>query len=421
MAGSVGVSDGKITAIGKLDADNAAEEVDCTGLHIFPGVIDSQVHFREPGPTHKEDLESGMRSAIAGGVTTIFEMPNTNPLTLTKETFQDKLDRAAKSAHCNYAFYMGGSAANVDKLAELEALDGCCGVKVFMGASTGDLLAEEDKLIAKILKNGRRRVAVHAEDNPRLKSRQQLFIGQSDVKLHPTIRDEETAIKATERVIKLARKAHRPVHILHITTAQELGIIAQNKDIITAEATPQHLTLHAPDCYEELGSYAQMNPPVRDIQHQRALWAAVNNGIIDVIGSDHAPHTKEEKAQPYPQSPSGMPGVQTIVPIMLDHVNTGKLSLMRALDLLCHAPQRLFGLIKKGRLAVGYDADLTLVDMKTSREITDEMMHTKSGWTPFRGRTVSAWPKMTVVNGRIVMRDDDIIDEKAGKPAEFLH
>lgn len=416
----VGIRDGKIAAIGDINTSKSKKVVECKGLHIFPGVIDSQVHFREPGLTHKEDLESGMRSAIAGGVTTIFEMPNTNPLTLTEETFAEKLKIASENAYSNYAFYMGGSPTNIENLNTLELIEGCCGVKVFMGASTGDLLTDKDMHLRKILQNGRRRVAVHAEDNDRLKARQQLFSGTDDVKMHPTIRDEETALKATQRIIKLARETGRPTHILHITTAEELSFISDHKDLITAEATPQHLTLFAPECYEVLGSRAQMNPPIRSREHRAALWKAVNNGTIDVIGSDHAPHTLEEKSQPYPKSPSGMPGVQTLVPIMLHHVNKGRLSLMRALDLMCHAPQRLFGLTSKGRMAIGYDGDLTIVDMKADYEIRNENMESKCGWTPFHGVQVTAKPVMTVVNGDIAMNNGEILGVKSGKQARFI-
>ncbi|MGM0422467.1 MAG: dihydroorotase [Pseudomonadota bacterium] len=417
---TVGVKDGTITALGDIDISMAAEVIDCTGLHIFPGVIDSQVHFREPGLTHKEDLESGMRSAIAGGVTTIFEMPNTNPLTLTADTLQHKLDRAAESAHANYAFFIGGSETNIENLPHLEALPGCCGVKVFMGASTGDLLTEKDVILEKIFKSGRKRVAVHAEDQERLRARAAEYTDNSDVTLHPVIRDPQAALLATQRIINIARRTGRPTHILHITTAAELDLIAKNKDIISAEATPQHLTLTAPECYERLGSRAQMNPPVRDQYHQEALWRAIENGVIDVMGSDHAPHTLDEKSQSYPNSPSGMPGVQTLVPVMLHHVNQGRLSLMRALDLMCHGPQRLFGIAGKGRLCVGYDADLTIVDMKANTEITDNWIESKCGWTPFEGLKVSAWPRMTVVNGTIVMREGEVQKHKAGQQVAFL-
>lgn len=416
----IGVQDGKITYIGRIDPTQAHQSVECAGLHIFPGVIDSQVHFREPGLTHKEDLAHGMRGAIAGGVTSIFEMPNTDPLTLTKETLNEKLDIASKSAYCNYAFYIGGSAVNIDSLSMLETLPGCCGVKVFMGASTGDLLTDKDHTLRKIFKSGRRRVAVHAEDQDRLKARYQLFKGTDDVKMHPTIRDEEAALKATQRIIKIAKETQRPAHILHITTDAELDVIARHKNLITAEATPQHLTLFAPECYEILGTKAQMNPPIREKTHQAALWRAVNAGIIDTIGSDHAPHTLEEKAKPFPDSPSGMPGVQTLVPVMLHHVNKRRLTMMRALDLMCHAPARVFGLVSKGRLAEGYDADLTIVDMQAKAEVSNTWIESKSGWTPFHGMKVTAWPKMTVINGQISMRDGEILPPRAGKMAAFL-
>lgn len=413
----VAVKNGKIAAFGS--GLSGAETIDCKGLHILPGVIDSQVHFREPGNEHKEDLATGTLSAVAGGVTTIFEMPNTNPLTITADTMQDKMDRAKGRAFCNYAFYMGGAAENAAALAALENLAGVCGVKVFMGSSTGSLLASEDDVIFSILQSGRCRVAIHAEDEARLTERKYIAEKGADVKDHPHWRDAESAIRATKRVLALARKAGRPIHVLHVTTAEEAEILAANKDIATMEVTPQHLTLHAPDCYARMGSRAQMNPPVRTQDHQEALWRAVADGVVDVIGSDHAPHTLDEKAKNYPQSPSGMPGVQTLVPVMLNHVHEGRLSLQRFVDLVCHGPQRIFGIVNKGRLAKGYDADFTIVDLKAERTITDKWIKSKCGWTPFDGMRVTGWPMGTIVHGRTVMWDDEIVESPVGQPVLF--
>jgi len=418
--GDIGVRDGRIVAIGSIDAASAGDVVDATGLHVLPGVIDTQVHFREPGNEHKEDLDAGSRGAVLGGVTAVFEMPNTSPLTTNAAALEDKLARARGRMWCDHAFYMGGTVENADELAELERLPGCCGVKIFMGSSTGNLLTADDESLRRILRGSRRRCAVHAEDEERLIARKHLAEAAGDPSAHPEWRDVETAFKATRRLVALARETGHPVHVLHITTADEMRYLAGQKDIASVETTPQHLTLAAPDCYAELGARAQMNPPIRDADHRAGLWWGVQQGVVDVIGSDHAPHTLEEKAQTYPASPSGMPGVQTLLPLLLDHVHAGRLTLSRLMDLMCAGPVRLFGLIGKGRLAVGYDADFTIVDLQARREITDAAMANRSGWTPFAGREVTGWPVFTIIRGRIVMREDELVGAAAGEPLRFL-
>ena len=415
----IGVSGGKVTAIGSLSPADAAETLDCTGLHVLPGVIDSQVHFREPGPTHKEDLACGSAGAAAGGVTAFFEMPNTSPLTITAEAIDDKLKRAAGRSWTDYAFYVGGAAANIATLPTLEYKKGICGVKIFMGASTGDLLSPDDETIRGILGAGKRVVAVHAEDNDRLQERAHLVADGAPVTMHPVWRDVEVCLKATQRILKLAEETRRRVHVLHITTGEEMALLARHKHIASVETTPQHLTLCAPDDYERIGSRAQMNPPIRDAEQREALWRAVADGVVDIIGSDHAPHTLEEKARPYPQSPSGMTGVQTLVPIMLNHVNEGRLTLERFVDMTSAGPARVFRIAGKGRVALGYDADFTVVDMKADREITDAWIKSKSGWTPFDGKRVTAWPKATVIRGNTVMREDELLGEPSGQQVLF--
>src|SRR5829696_1000571 len=355
------VRGGKIVAIGDV-AGPSATTVDCRGLHILPGVIDTQVHFREPGATHKEDLESGSRSAVMGGVTGVFEMPNTNPPTTTAEALADKVKRARGRMHCDFAFYVGGTRENVEDLPALEKLPGCAGIKVFMGSSTGSLLVEDDGGVRDILRVIRRRAAFHSEDEYRLRERQGLRV-EGDPRSHPVWRDEVAALTCTERLVRLAHETGKRIHVLHVSTAQEMGFLAGHKDIASVETTPHHLTLEAPDCYQRLGTYAQMNPPVRDAAHRAGVWKGLTQGVVDVLGSDHAPHTREEKNKPYPASPSGMTGVQTLVPIMLDHVNAGRLSLERFVDLSSHGPNRIFGIARKGRIAAGYDADFTVVDM----------------------------------------------------------
>ena len=417
----IGVRGGKFTALGDLGSAPAETVIEATGLTVLPGVIDTQVHFREPGLEHKEDLESGTRGAVLGGVTAVFEMPNTRPSTLTADDLAAKLKLAQGRAWCDHAFYMGGSAENVEHLPDLERLPGCCGVKVFMGASTGTLLVPDDPTLDRILAHGARRMAVHCEDEDRMNERKALAKQPgATAHLHPVVRDVESALRATQRLIRLARKHGRRVHVLHVTTEEEMLFLRDHKDIATVEATPQHLTLAAPDCYDRLGTFAQMNPPIREARHREGLWRAVRDGTVDVIGSDHAPHTREEKTKPYPESPSGMPGVQTLLPLLLDHMNFGRLSLARLVDLTSSGAARIFGLASKGRIALGYDADLTLVDLAARREITEAWMATKSGWTPFAGMTVTGWPVATIIRGNVVMRDGELLGPPIGTPIRFV-
>jgi dihydroorotase len=415
----IGVAEGRIAALGSLARASAGEVLDCTGLHILPGVIDTQVHFREPGLTHKEDLETGSRGAVLGGVTAVFEMPNTNPTTTSSTAFADKIAAARHRMHCDFAFFIGGTRENTNELPDLEQLAGCAGVKVFVGSSTGALLVEDDDGVRRILRVIRRRAAFHSEDEFRLRERQDMRVA-GDPRSHPVWRDELVALTSTRRLIGLARETGKRVHVLHITTKQEMAFLAGHKDVASVEVTPHHLTLEAPDCYERLGAFAQMNPPVRGGTHRAALWHALGQGIVDVLGSDHAPHTREEKEKTYPQTPSGMTGVQTLVPIMLDHVNAGRLSLQRLVDLTSAGPQRLFGIACKGRIAVGYDADLTVVDLKRRETITNDWIASRAGWTPYHGDTVTGWPVGTVVRGKKVMWEGSLVEAAQGQPVRFL-
>ena len=413
----IGVRDGRIAAIGSIKKKQSGETVDVTGLHILPGVIDTQVHFREPGFEHKEDLESGSRSAVLGGVTAVFEMPNTRPATTSAEALADKVSRATGRMFCDFAFFVGATHDNVDRLAELELLPGAAGVKVFMGSSTGDLLVDDEKMLARVLATIRRRAAFHAEDEARLKARLS-HRREGDPSSHSEWRDPQAALMATTRLLRMASEAGKRVHVLHVSTAEEMELLARHKDIASVEVTPQHLTLAATEAYKALGTLAQMNPPLRDRAHQERLWWGLREGVVDVLGSDHAPHTLEEKAKSYPATPSGMPGVQTLVPVMLDHVNEGRLSLARFVDLTSAGPQRLFGIAGKGRIAVGYDADLTIVDLKAKRVIDNAWIGSKCGWTPFAGRKVKGFPVGTVVRGRRAMWEGEL-GEPGGKPVRF--
>jgi len=414
----VGITDGRVVKVGDLGQASAGEVIDATGLTVMPGVIDTQVHFREPGLEWKEDLETGSRAAALGGVTAVFEMPNTEPATTNPEALADKLVRARDRMWTDHAFYVGGTHENARLLGELERLPGCCGVKVFMGASTGTLLVADDDGVREVLRHVKRRATFHSEDEYRLVERRPLARA-GDWTSHPEVRDAQSAIQSTHRLVRLARETGARIHVLHVTTAEEIDFLADNKDVATVEVTPQHLTLVAPEAYERLKGLAQMNPPIRDAGHVAGLWRAITHGVADVLGSDHAPHTLEEKARPYPASPSGMPGVQTLVPVMLNHVAAGRMTLERFVDLTSHGAQRVFGIAGKGRMAEGYDGDLTIVDLKARRTLRHADMATRCGWTPFDGMEVTGWPVMTIVRGRTVMRDDELIGPAAGRPVRF--
>lgn len=414
----IAVSRGRIAALGTLDPNRAGVTIDCTGLHILPGVIDTQVHFREPGLTHKEDLVSGSLAAVMGGVTSVFEMPNTDPQTTGPEALADKVRRATHHMHCDFAFWVGGTHDNAQAVRELEALPGAAGIKVFMGSSTGSLLVEDDEGVFEILKHIKRRAAFHSEDEMMLRERKTLRV-EGDPSSHPVWRSPDVALRCTQRLVRLAEAAGARIHVLHISTAEEIDFLKDHKAVASCEVTPHHLTLDGDEAYRRLGTLVQMNPPVRGRAVRDALWRGVQQGVADILGSDHAPHTLEEKAKPYPQSPSGMTGVQTLVPIMLDHVNAGRLSLERFVDMTSAGPLRLFGIAGKGRIAVGFDADLTIVDMKRRETITNEWIRSKSQWTPYDGVSVQGWPVGTIIRGHRVMWDGELVEPSRGEAIRF--
>jgi dihydroorotase len=416
--GDVAIKDGKIASIGDLSDTESKETIDAKGLHVLPGVIDTQVHFREPGADWKEDLETGSRAAVLGGVTAVFEMPNTKPTTSTAEALADKVSRGHHRMHCDFAFYVGATGDNIDKLGELELLPGAAGVKLFMGASTGSLLVADDESVERVMRNGRRRMAIHSEDEFRMRDRAHLT-EEGNVHTHAIVRDAEAARLCTERLLRLARKTGRRVHVLHISTAEEMPLLAKNKDIASVEVLPQHLTLAGPEIYEKIGTLAQQNPPIRDEAARSGIWWGVEQGVVDVVGSDHAPHLLEEKAEPYPKSPSGMPGVQTMVPVLLTHLNEGRLTLERFVDLTSHGANRLFDISGKGRMAVGYDGDITVVDLKKKRTITNEWIVSKCGWTAFDGFEATGWPVGTIIRGKRVMWEDEIVTPSTGEMIKF--
>lgn len=413
----IGVIGDTIAAIGDLSRASAGERIDCRGLTILPGVIDTQVHFREPGPTHKEDLETGSRAAALGGVTAVFEMPNTNPLTTGEPELADKVARATNRMHCDFAFWVGGTHDNVKDIPELERLPGAAGIKVFMGSSTGSLLVEDDDGVARILGATRRRAAFHSEDEYRLNERKPLRV-KGDPTSHHVWRDVTAALQCTQRLVRIARENRAIIHVLHVSTGEEIEFLAGHKDVASVEVTPHHLTLSSDD-YARLGTKLQMNPPVREKHHRDRIWRGLVEGVADILGSDHAPHTLEEKAKPYPESPSGMTGVQTLVPCMLDHVNAGRLTLERFVDMTSAGPARLFGIARKGRVAVGYDADFTIVDLKRRETIRDSWIASRAGWTPYDGRHVVGWPVGTFVRGQRVMWQGEIATPSRGAAVRF--
>ena len=413
----LGIIGDKIIKIGKITDENA-KVYDAKNKIILPGVIDTQVHFREPGKNNAENLESGSRAAIAGGVTSVFEMPNTNPPTSTFEEFNKKLKSAENRMFCNYAFYFGATPDNMKELSLVNSLNGCCGVKLFAGSSTGTLLVSNEKDIEKVISNSSKIISVHSEDENILNKRKK-YIKEGDVSSHPNWRNEDCALESTKRVVRIAQKHKKKIHILHVTTKQEIDFFAKNKENVTFEITPQHLTLFAPDCYDKLKTLSQMNPPIRTKDHYDKLWEAVNESLVSTIGSDHAPHTLEEKNRIYPLSPSGMPGVQTLLPVMLNHINNGKLNLNKLVKLVCENPCNLFGIKSKGYIKENYDADLTIVDMKKEVIIKNNWIESKCKWTPFNDFKVKGFPVGTVVNGKIVMENGKIVTKASGKPLCF--
>ena len=415
----LGVLDGRFASLAATSADEAAEVLDATGLHVLPGLIDAHVHLRDPGDPAVENIPTGTRAAALGGITAVFDMPNTSPAITDAATLRWKQGYAAAASFTDFAFYVGATRANTGSLGDYEIEAGVCAVKLFAGSSTGDLMIEDDAGIEAVMRHGRRRIAFHSEDEYRLQSRRTLFETGMPYDTHRLWRDEECAFLGTRRIIALARRTGRPAHILHVSTAEELDYLGLCRDSATVEVLVNHLTQVAPDCYETLGGLAVMNPPIRDRRHHEASWAAIRNGLVDVVSSDHAPHALAAKRQPWPLCPAGLTGVQTIVPVMLDHVNAGRLSLLRLVDLMAAGPARVYQMVGKGRIAAGNDADLTLVDMKARRTITNDWIATPCGWTPFDGMTVTGWPVATIVRGMSVMRDNAVLGGPRGRLVRF--
>ena len=418
-AADVGVSEGRIAAIGALGGASGETVVEAGGLHVLPGLIDPHVHFRDPGDPAVESIPTGSRAAVLGGLAAVFDMPNTVPSITGAEQVAWKQGYVESVAWCDMGLYVGAAKSNVADLAALELKAGVCGVKVFAGSSTGDLLVEDDATLEAVMRSGRRRISYHSEDEYRLQARKPLFKLGDPYSSHAVWRDEECAFLGTRRLMALARKTGRPAHILHVSTAEELGYLAGYRDVATVELLVNHLTQWGPEAYERLGGMAVMNPPIRGRRHYEAAWAAVADGTADTIGSDHAPHPRAAKERAWPETAAGLTGVQTLVPVMLDHVNAGRLSLGRLVDLMCAGPARVYGVVGKGRLAVGYDGDFTLADMKRRRRIEESWIASPCGWTPFAGMQVTGWPAATIVRGQVAMRDDAVAGEPVGRLVRF--
>jgi dihydroorotase len=416
---AIGVAGGRIVTVQAPAGATASQTVEAAGLHVLPGLIDPHVHLRDPGNAAVESIPTGTRAAILGGFATVFDMPNTSPAVTDQKTLSWKQAYVERESFCDIGIYIGATKQNIGALAALEQQHGVCAIKVFAGSSTGDLLVEDDASIEAVMRAGKRRIAFHSEDEARLQERRGTFDGGGPYALHMQWRDEECAFLGTRRILALARTTGRPAHIVHVSTEEEYTYLQNFRDIATAEVLVNHLTQIGPDCYEQLGGYAVMNPPIRDKRHYEAAWRAVREGLIDTVGSDHAPHSRAAKERPWPDTAAGLTGVQTAVPIMLDHVNAGRLSLGRMVDLMAAGPARVYGSVTKGRIAAGFDADFTLVDLQHERTIENDWIASPCGWTPFAGMRVKGWPVATIVRGHIVMRDGEVVSPPVGRRVAF--
>jgi dihydroorotase len=417
VTGDVACEDGRIARIDGHIGVAARETIDAAEKLLLPGVIDPQVHFREPGKEYKEDLGSGSRSAVRGGVTSFLEMPNTDPPTSTQAALDEKLARAAQKSVANYGFFIGATPDNLDVLNSATPV---CGIKIFMGSSTGSLLVNRPEDLERIFAHGTRLIAVHAEDEARINARRAQFAGRTDPAVHSEVRDNECARLATALALSLSKKYRRRLHILHLSTREEVAMLRADKPAwVTAEVIPNHLMLNVGD-YAKQGTRVQMNPPIRTAADNEALWAGLHDGIIDFIATDHAPHTLEEKAQGYPKSPSGMPGVETSLPLMLTAMQEGRCTLAEIQKWMCYGPAEAYRIPNKGKILEGWDADLTLVDLSASRVVHNEDMFTKVRWSPWAGRALTGWPQYTIVNGDIAFDNGHIRESVRGKPLTYL-
>jgi dihydroorotase len=396
---------------------SADEVIDATGLHLLPGVVDDQVHFREPGLTHKEDLHHASRACAKGGVTTYLEMPNTIPHAIDQLQLDAKLSRAAEVSLVNYGFYIG---ATPDNLVALKQATRTPGIKIFIGSSTGSLLVDCQEDLEAIFAETTLPITAHCEDESTIQENWQQYAKTTDVADHSRIRDHRAALVATKRAIDLAVRHQHRFHVLHVSTGQETGLLRDHHDLVTAEACPHHLFFHVGD-YERLGTLIQMNPSIKTAEDNEQLWTALQAGDIQVIATDHAPHTWEEKQQPYPKSPSGLPAVENSLALMLNQVNEGRCTLEQVVHWMCDAPARVWDIVNKGRIEVGYDADLVLVDLEKTAEIRNEEQQSKCGWSPWHGESLTGWPVRTWVRGHLAYCEGAFNDQQLGSEAQFDH
>ncbi len=414
---SVLIEDDKIAAVDAAVHAEADEVVDAAGLHLLPGVVDDQVHFREPGLTHKEDLATASRACAKGGVTTFLEMPNTRPPAVTQQLLEDKLALAAEKSLVNYGFYIGATPHNI---AELKGARRTPGIKIFIGSSTGDLLVDDQQALERIFAETQLPICAHCEDETTIRANAERLAGTHDVADHSRIRDHQAALVATRRATDLARRHRHRFHVLHVSTADEIEVIADHQQLITGEACPHHLFFNVDD-YPRLGTRIQMNPSLKTAADNRGLWQALLDGHLQVIATDHAPHTLAEKQQPYPDSPAGLPAVENSLALLLDQVHRGRCTLQQVVHWMCDAPARVWDLVGKGRIHVGYDADLVLVDLHKEATILDETQETKSRWSPWHGSRLCGWPVRTWVMGREVFRQGQFDTSRRGREAQFDH
>ena len=408
------VENGKIIRVGANLSVKADRVIDAAGLFVIPGALDPHVHFRDPGQPHKEDLHSGSMACAAGGVTGFFDMPNNEPSITTSALMAEKKKTAASKCVVNYNFFIGATPSNVT---EMNSIKNICGIKVFMGCSTGGLLVDKEEDLERIFAEGSHVIAVHAEDNSILHANEEKFSkNQIQFEDHPKIRDENAAITATKRAVRLALKYRRRLHIMHVTTAEEVEFLRAYRDnpLISAEVCPQHLFLTAPDIYKKIKGFAKMNPPIRDGRHAPVLWEGLKDGTLKWIATDHAPHTKDEKSRPYGDCPSGMPGVETSMALMLDQVNQGRCQLEQVVLWMCENPVKYYSVANKGKIEPGFDADLTLVDLNLKKSVSGKDLFTKVKWSPYEGMNLQGWPVMTNVGGQVVFENGKVNEAVRG-------
>ena len=399
--------------------------IDATGLHLLPGWIDDQVHFREPGLTHKATIASESRAAVAGGITSFLEMPNTLPQTTTQKALEDKLARAAKTSIANYGFLFGGTNENLNDIKTFDKTK-AAGLKLFLGSSTGNMLVDDPEVLKKIFSSTDLPIAVHCEDETTIRENlaQQIAQYGDDIPIekHPIIRSEEACFQSSSRAIQLAKETGARLHVFHLSTALETDLFSNQKPLsekkITAEVCLHHLWFSAED-YKEKGTLIKWNPAVKKASDRDALWQALNDDRIDLLATDHAPHTLEEKQNSYTKAPSGGPLVQHAYPALLTAVNQGKITLEKLVEKACHNPAILFKIQNRGYLREGYFADLVLVDLNKKRKVEREDLLYKCGWSPFEGTTFTACIDKTFVNGNLVYSAGKIVEGNLGHQLTF--